>query len=1116
MSNDYFSLASGNFSQDWSNTALITANDVWSGVPSIQGFLGDDASSSTTGVDPQTVTADITTTLDVIANQSSTTISNGGVAEFEITDPTIALQGSGTADFPNIVLYLNATGRQNLQLSFNARDLDGSADNAVQQIAVQYRIGNSGGWINIPAGFVADATGPNLATLTTPVNVTLPVAVHDQAQVEVRILTTNAVGNDEWVGIDDISVISDSISNNPVISISPLDADQSEGDTGTVSFTFTASRTGTTTGDATVDYTVTGSGGNPADAADFAGGTLPSGQITIPDGESSATLTVQVNSDTLPETDEGFTVTLSNPPSGYDLGGTTASATIRNDDAVRIFEIQGAAHRSPLEGQIVVTEGVVTEISFNGYFIQDPIGDGNINTSDAIFVFTGSAPPANITVGETLRVRGTVTEFLPGGSANNLTVTELTNATVLSESNTFTNIAAVSISQKGRLPSQTIIDNDDFAVFDPAQDAIDFWESLEGMRVTVPAPIVIAGTSEFVSGAFFNEEIWVTTKGGYDASSLNKRGGLSISETDYNPERIQIDDMDRVLDFPTVNPGDVLYDVTGVVNYDFGNYEILVSSVPVIKKDKQLAREVTKLSADDREVTVAGFNMENLDPNDADGDQDVAGGKFAAIADRIVNNLLSPMIVAAQEIQDNSGSQNTEVTDASVTGQTLIDAIVNAGGRTYTYVDIAPDNNTSGGQGGGNIRPGFFYDASEVTLIGLERITDPNPGETDDFAGDDFDASRLPLVGVFERNGVEFTVINVHMNSKGGDGALFGVDQPPILVSEEQRREQAKVIQDYVQDLLSSNPNANIMLVGDVNDFTWSAPMQTLLDSPLTDLAEITIADPKERYSYNFQGNAQTLDHALASDNIVDELLGGFDIVHINSEYADSDRVSDHDPSLTLLDFREEGETLNGTSLSDTLRGLGGDDTLNGSNGDDRLFGDNGDDELNGEAGNDQLRGGLGDDTLNGGHDNDKLIGDVGDDTLNGGDGMDRLEGGGGDDRLEGGDGSDIYIGGGGEDRFVFRNPDGALDRIRDFGSGEDVIEIFGADFGGLEIGTLNPDFFVSNKTGSALDDDDFFIFNTKTRVLSFDADGAGTAETATQIARFDGVLLTANDFLIV
>ena len=54
---------------------------------------------------------------------------------------------------------------------------------------------------------MADATtGPSLATLVTPVSVALPAAANDEPMVQVRIITTNAVGNDEWVGIDDIAV----------------------------------------------------------------------------------------------------------------------------------------------------------------------------------------------------------------------------------------------------------------------------------------------------------------------------------------------------------------------------------------------------------------------------------------------------------------------------------------------------------------------------------------------------------------------------------------------------------------------------------------------------------------------------------------------------------------------------------------------------------------------------------------------------------------------------------------------------------------------------------------------------------------------------------------------
>jgi hypothetical protein len=132
------------------------------------------------------------------------------VAEFHIANPTVALQGSGSANAPNLVVFLDATGRQNVTFSFNARDIDGSVDNAIQRIAVQYRIGDSGAWITCPRATIADAsTGPSLATLSTAVSVTLPAAVNGQAEVEVRVITADAVGSDEWIGIDDIVVTSD-------------------------------------------------------------------------------------------------------------------------------------------------------------------------------------------------------------------------------------------------------------------------------------------------------------------------------------------------------------------------------------------------------------------------------------------------------------------------------------------------------------------------------------------------------------------------------------------------------------------------------------------------------------------------------------------------------------------------------------------------------------------------------------------------------------------------------------------------------------------------------------------------------------------------------------------
>jgi uncharacterized protein len=197
------------FAQNWANTDLITANDDWSGVPGVVGHLGQDI-TTVTGTDPQTLLTEsaLPNDVDVIANQTSTGITNGGVAEFQLADPVVAIQGSGTADAPYLLLTVNTLGQSGVGVSYNLRDVDGTADNAVQQVALQYRVGSTGSFTNVPAGYVADATtGPSLATLVTPVSVVLPPAAADKAVLQVRIITTNAAGSDEWVGVDDISVV---------------------------------------------------------------------------------------------------------------------------------------------------------------------------------------------------------------------------------------------------------------------------------------------------------------------------------------------------------------------------------------------------------------------------------------------------------------------------------------------------------------------------------------------------------------------------------------------------------------------------------------------------------------------------------------------------------------------------------------------------------------------------------------------------------------------------------------------------------------------------------------------------------------------------------------------
>ena len=196
------------FSQAWTNTGQIAINDEWSAVPGVTGYLGQDITVAT-GVNPATLLAESAALndVDVIANQTGVDLVTGGVAEFELADPVVALQGSGTADAPYLLFSFSTTGFVSVRVAYRLRDLDGTADNAIQPVALQYRVGSTGNFTNIASAFVADATsGPALATLVTNVDAALPSAASNQALVQVRVITSNAVGSDEWVGVDDIAV----------------------------------------------------------------------------------------------------------------------------------------------------------------------------------------------------------------------------------------------------------------------------------------------------------------------------------------------------------------------------------------------------------------------------------------------------------------------------------------------------------------------------------------------------------------------------------------------------------------------------------------------------------------------------------------------------------------------------------------------------------------------------------------------------------------------------------------------------------------------------------------------------------------------------------------------
>ena len=198
-----------------------------------------------------------------------------------------------------------------------------------------------------------------------------------------------------------------------------------------------------------------------------------------------------------------------------------------------INEIQGAAHRSPLEGLAVAdVHGVVTAKRNNGFWMQDPAPDADPATSDGLFVFTSSTPTVN--VGDDVLVDGTVAEFRPGNDPVNLTTTELTAP---QRADAVPPASAAGDARRARRPDRA--DRPSSRTTRPATwrtracstrptDGIDFYESLEGMHLELQDAVAVGPRSGF-------GEIPVLPAGGAGAGIRTNRGGILLRVERHQP-----------------------------------------------------------------------------------------------------------------------------------------------------------------------------------------------------------------------------------------------------------------------------------------------------------------------------------------------------------------------------------------------------------------------------------------------------------------------------------------------------------------------------------------------------------------------------------------------------
>ena len=642
---------------------------------------------------------------------------------------------------------------------------------------------------------------------------------------------------------------------------------------------------------------------------------------SIPEGSSTFSFTVLVNGDTTVEPTEYFYVYVNNVKRA--VPGDLGVGAIYDDDVTLtpISAIQGTGTTSPLVGQQLTTSGIVTALTPTGYYLQTPdaLVDADPRTSEGLEIMTNG--PSGVRVGAPVQATGTVTELGTG---------PVTTTVLLSSSTTGTLRGSL-------IPTPVPV----LAASLTAAGGLNQLERYEGMRVSIAALNVVAPTGGNLSeanatstsnGLFYGTFPGVAApvrEAGIDASlpvpPCAAGAGCAIPLFDANPERIAVSTGavtgQVALD---VGTGATVANVVGVLDQSGTAYRVKTTQAPVVGGSAVLSAALP--AAPVGALSVAALNAGRLfdtmdDPATADTvlTATAFNSRLAKLSNAIRNRLRSPDVVALAEVENLATAQTlASRVNADATG---------AGDPNPGYVAYLTEGNDAAGLDVAVlVRSGAVTVDSLTQLEKTTSFTNPCDG-TQALVNE---RPPLRLRGTATKGGqlLAFTLFVNHLSSSDGSG-----DATACTLATEgarvraRRAAQANNVAKIVQDELTANPDARILVAGDFNAIEandgYVDTLGTILGTPApgTQVATLTL-DPTypnlqslatvvpqaQRYASLVEGNRQTAESTLLNPAALGQLLGG-GYVRVNADFPDvlrndvtrPERYAGHDPVVTYV-----------------------------------------------------------------------------------------------------------------------------------------------------------------------------------------------------------------------